>query len=208
MFKRFIAIGILVGFIPLPAMMAVVSYEKPTVEYTQIVEEESTTYVAEIIEPSPEEVTTIISGAPIEQETTTEEVTTEVETEVETTVVPDKPAVKYTDEDVELLALIMLAEAEDQTELGRRLVVDVILNRVDSERHPNTIYDVVYQKNQFSVTTNGRLNRVTVTDEARALVREELESRTNYDVIYFRMHHYHGFGTPLFQEDEHYFSGY
>lgn len=204
MFKRFVAICILISFIPLPVIASVATYEKPIVENVQIVEEK-TTYVAEVIEPSPEEVTTIISGSPIEQETTTEVVVPEVETE---TVVPDKPAVKYTDEDVELLALIMLAEAEDQTELGQRLVVDVILNRVDSERHPDTIHAVVYQKNQFAVTTNGRLNRVTVTDEARALVREELESRTNYDVIYFRMDHYHGFGTPLFKEDDHYFSGY
>lgn len=206
MFKRFIAMSILIGFIPLPVIASVATYEKPVAEYTQIVEEESTTYVAELIEPSPEKITTVVSGTPIEPETMTEVIQEEV-TEVET-VVQDIPEVKYTDEEVELLALIMLAEAEDQTELGQRLAVDVILNRVDSERHPNTIHDVVYQKNQFAVTTNGRLNRVIVTDEARALVREELESRTNYDVIYFRMYHYHGFGTPLFKEDDHYFSGY
>lgn len=117
--------------------------------------------------------------------------------------------ISVTDEEIELLALVMLAEAEGESELGQRLVIDVILNRVDSERHPNTIYDVIFQKGQFTSMWNGRSDRVTVTDESRQLVVEEIKNRTNYDVVYFKMYGYFkSFGTPLFQEGCHYFSGY
>lgn len=145
-----------------------------------------------------ETTTTEVETTTIEVETTTEEATTEPETTTEL----------YSEEDVELLALVMLAEAEGECEEGQRLVVDVILNRVDGYKHPNTIRDVVYQKGQFSSMWNGRVDRVTVTDEAKQLVREELESRTNSDVVYFRMYNYHSWGTPLFKVGCHYFSAY
>lgn len=54
------------------------------------------------------------------------------------------------DEDVDLIALVTMAEAEGECEDGKRLVIDTILNRVDSEHFPDTVYDVIYQRNQFS----------------------------------------------------------
>ena len=58
-------------------------------------------------------------------------------------------------EDVELIALVTMAEAEGECEEGKRLVIDTILNRVDSEHFPDTVYDVIYQPNQFSSMWNG-----------------------------------------------------
>lgn len=161
----------------------------PTMEPTTIISEEETTTTSEVESstPSIEENETPVVEVPSESETAKE---------------------LYSEKDIELLALVMLAEAEGECEEGQRLVVDVILNRVDSDRHPNTIHDVVYQKGQFTSMWNGRTDRVTITDEARQLVREELESRTDYDVIYFRMYDYHRWGTPLFKVGCHYFSAY
>ena len=116
--------------------------------------------------------------------------------------------INVTDEEIELLALVTLAEAESQTELGQRLVISTILNRVDHARFPNSIHGVVYQKNAFEAMHNGRVNRVKVTDEMRQLVREEVKHRSNHDVIFFRTGHYSVYGTPMFKEDDHYFSGY
>lgn len=111
------------------------------------------------------------------------------------------------DEDLYNLALVCLAEAEGETELGKRLVIDVVLNRVDSSKFPNDISKVIYQKNQFSsMRDGGRKDRVTVDEKTLRLVKEELLQRTNYEVLYFRNKHYHNFGTPMFQEDHHYFS--
>lgn len=113
----------------------------------------------------------------------------------------------YTDDEIYLMAKVCLAEAEDQTELGKKLVVSTILNRVDSNKYANNVYDVIHQPWQFEVMHNGRIDRVTVTDDIIELVKSEIRDRTNYDVIYFRMDHYSEYGTPLFVEDDHYFSG-
>lgn len=112
------------------------------------------------------------------------------------------------DEELELLALVTMAEAEDESELGKRLVIDTVLNRVDSPHFPNTIIDVIYQKHQFTSMWNGRYKQTYVDDYVRNLVLEELKDRTNSDVIFFRMDRYSDYGTPLFKEDGHYFSAY
>ena len=109
----------------------------------------------------------------------------------------------------ELIALCVMAEAEGECEYGQRLVIDVILNRVDDPHFPDTIYDVIYQENQFSGMYGDRITRCYVKDELVQLVREELENRTNYEVVFFRTGHYHrSYGVPMFQVGAHYFSSY
>lgn len=110
--------------------------------------------------------------------------------------------------DIDLLAIVTMAEAEGECEEGKRLVIDTILNRMDSEYFPDTIYDVVYQPDQFTSMWNGRAERCYVTENIRQLVIEELKSRTNYDVIFFRTKHYSKYGTPMFSVENHYFSSY
>ena len=73
------------------------------------------------------------------------------------------------DEELELLALVTMAEAEDESELGKRLVIDTVLNRVDSSHFPNTITDVIYQKHQFTSMWNGRYKKTYVDDYVRNL---------------------------------------
>ena len=129
-----------------------------------------------------------------------------VEVVVEPIVVDEEPAIDISEEDTNLLALVTMAEAEGESELGKRLVIDTILNRVDADEFPDTIYEVVYQPNQFSSMWNGRINRCVVLDSIKNLVHEELENRTNYEVTFFRTGHYTSFGEALFQEGAHYFS--
>lgn len=148
----------------------------------------------ETIAPFPEEPVEIVI------ETESEEV---VETEPEIT-----SCHGFTNEEVNLLAIITMAEAEGESELGKRLVIDTVLNRVDSPHFPNTVRGVIYQKGHFSPIDDGRFEQCYVTDEIRSLVIEELESRTRSDVIYFRTKKYAKWGTPLFKEGAHYFSAY
>lgn len=113
-----------------------------------------------------------------------------------------------TREEIELLALCVMAEAEGECEYGQRLVIDVVLNRVDNPHFPDTIYDVIYQKNQFAGMYGDRIARCYVKDELVHLVEEELENRTNEDVVFFRTGYYHSYGVPMFQVGAHYFSSY
>lgn len=134
----------------------------------------------------------------------------EVEEESQLFTLMEEGPVEYsiTEEEIELIALVTMAEAEGETELGKRLVIDTILNRVDSELGymPDTVTEVIYQPDQFSSMWNGRVDDCYVTEEIRQLVREEIESRTNYDVLYFHAKKYGKFGTPMFSEGNHYFS--
>lgn len=122
-------------------------------------------------------------------------------------VVSEEPEPKMSREDVELIALLTMAEAEGECEEGKRLVIDTVLNRVDSDEFPNTVKAVIYQKNQFTSMWNGRVDRCYVMEEICQLVEEELESRTNSDVVFFHAGKYGKYGTPLFSVENHYFSG-
>lgn len=58
-----------------------------------------------------------------------------------------------------LLSHIINAESGNQPLSGKIAVGNVILNRVKSQLFPNTIYEVIYQKNQFSPAYNGSIDR-------------------------------------------------
>ena len=119
-----------------------------------------------------------------------------------------EPEYSLTQEEIDLIALITMAEAEGEPEEGKRLVIDTILNRVDHERFPDTVEGVIYQKSQFSSVWNGRVDRCYVQEEIVELVKEELVNRTNYEVMFFRTGDYSRYGASLFPVGNHYFSSY
>ena len=118
----------------------------------------------------------------------------------------EKPEISMSKEDMELIAWMTMAEAEGESEYGQRLVIDTILNRVDSSTFPDSVYGVLYQPYQFSSIKDGRFGRCYVKEELYDLVVEEVQNRTNHDVIFFRTGHYSEYGTPLFKEGAHYFN--
>ena len=73
---------------------------------------------------------------------------------------------------LELLALCVESEAGNQGLYGKKLVVDVVLNRVDSPDYPDNIPDVVMQRNQFSVVLDGRIWTVEPSEETFEAIRE------------------------------------
>ena len=119
-----------------------------------------------------------------------------------------EPETELTIDEMELIALITMAEAEGECELGKRLVIDTILNRRDSVYFPDTIEGVIYQQNAFECLYNGRVDRCYVMGDIVQLVREEALKRKNYRVLFFCAGDYSIYGTPLFKVDHHYFSTY
>lgn len=118
-----------------------------------------------------------------------------------------KPFEWFIPDEVYLLAHLIEAEAGDQDLYGRRLVADVVLNRVDSPAWPNTIYDVIFQPYQFSVIFDGAFdrvaNRVTQTSLDAAII-EYFNPRIDYGIIYFGMEQYNG--TGFWKYGDHWFS--
>ena len=89
--------------------------------------------------------------------------------------------------EMELIAQLVMAEAGNQDLTGKRYVADVILNRVDSDIFPDTVEEVIFQENQFSVIENGAFDEAgwTITEECYEAVKLEYEERLNYDILYF-----------------------
>ena len=77
-------------------------------------------------------------------------------------------------EDERMLAKIAMAEAEGESVEGKALVILVVLNRVWSDEFPDSIEEVIFQKNQFSPVAEGGRYWTTEPDagcyEARELV--------------------------------------
>ena len=113
--------------------------------------------------------------------------------------------VAITKEDKDLLYRCVEAEAGNQSEEGKRLVADVILNRMRSDKFPNTIKGVISQPFQFSVWGNGSIDRVTPSEETIDAVNAEFKERLNSDVLYFNAIDYM-YGTPWQKVGAHYFS--
>lgn len=90
---------------------------------------------------------------------------------------PNKPilsksGVSYTAADVNLLARLVTAEAENQPYSAKVGVAAVVLNRVKSSLFPNSIYSVIYEKSygyyQFTPVQNGFINKAASQDAIKA----------------------------------------
>lgn len=109
--------------------------------------------------------------------------------------------------ELQLLACLVEAEAGNQDITGKRLVVDVVLNRVADPAFPDTIAGVIYQPGQFSPVTDGSLASAyyTVSRESFDAVNAELADQIDYSVRFFCGGNY-GYGEPAFRYGDHYFS--
>lgn len=86
-----------------------------------------------------------------------------------------------------VFAQLIQAEAGNQDLIGMCYVADVVLNRVRSDQFPNTIMEVIFQENQFSVIKDGSFNKAAsnISDNALKAVELECDSQLNYDILYF-----------------------
>ena len=124
-----------------------------------------------------------------------ENVETEVpaeETELEPEVVEEeeKDILNLEYNDYNVLLKIVEAEAGGENLTGKIMVANVILNRVNSDRFPNTVTEVVYQKSQFSPTIDGRIDTVSISQETLTAVERALSGEDHSNgALYFRSVH-------------------
>lgn len=93
------------------------------------------------------------------------------------------------DANLEVLLRIVEAEAGGEDEDGKLLVANVVLNRVNNEKFPSTVTEVVFQREngvtQFSPVSNGKYYQVEVSEETcdaveRALKGEDISQGALY----------------------------
>lgn len=99
---------------------------------------------------------------------------------VETKTVTKAPVLNN---EIDLLARIVRAEAENEPYSGKVAVASVVLNRVDSSEFPNSISSVIYQPGQFDPVRSGSINRPADTESKRAAV--EATHNRNTSALFF-----------------------
>lgn len=76
------------------------------------------------------------------------------------------PVYKYTKAEIQMLAKCVQAEAGEKNYESQKMITKVILNRVQSGHFPDTIKEVIYQKDggvpQFSVAYDGAMKKQDV----------------------------------------------
>lgn len=97
--------------------------------------------------------------------------------------------------DLEVLMRIVEAEAGNEDEDGKLLVANVVLNRVNSQAFPDSVTEVVFQKEggvaQFSPVIDGSYYRVVVSDETvRAVERALWGEDISQGALYFAARKY------------------
>ena len=156
----------------------------------------------------------------------TETVETQPETQPETTQPetqqPTEPVMTYQAVDMEIsendyywLTRIVEAEAGDQDDIGKILVVNVILNRVRSGQFPDRIKSVIFQNNgktyQFEPVKNGRIYDMNPTENTIQCVDRALNGEDySNGALYFTMKTssrswFNTSLTLLFVHGDHYF---
>ena len=84
-----------------------------------------------------------------------------------------REVINITNEELLLLSKIVTGEARGESYEGQVAVAAVVINRVKDPRFPNTIKDVIYQKNAFSVVKDGSIN-LQPTESAYNAAKEAL----------------------------------
>lgn len=81
-------------------------------------------------------------------------------------------------EDYDALLRLVEAEASGEDIKGKMLVANVVLNRAESGLFPDTIKEVIYQRQngraQFSPVATGKIDRVSVSEETVEAVERAL----------------------------------
>lgn len=143
-------------------------------------------------------------------ETLQTETETEVETETEPETLSENEVPVYTIEKLSKITLddfyeicrVVMNEAGGEGYKCQVAVAETIINRINSDKFPDTIYEVLYQPWQYSHASNGE-----VTDSVKEAVTQALEQKVfDNDMMYFREDYYFDFAEDYFCTDNMYFS--
>lgn len=97
----------------------------------------------------------------------------------------EEEKIEISKDEKQLLARLVHAEAEGEPFAGKVAVAEVVLNRVEHEQFPDTVKDVIYEKNAFEPVQNQSIQE-PADQEAVKAVDEALEKDNKADeALYF-----------------------
>ncbi len=85
----------------------------------------------------------------------------------------------FTEEEIIMLERIVEAEATGEDMKGKILIINVVMNRINNQKFPDTVEEVIFQKvsgkYQFSPVSDKRYWNVKVTEESKEAVQRALD---------------------------------
>ena len=112
--------------------------------------------------------------------------------------------------EMELLAQLIEAEAGNQDFIGKCLVADTVLNRLE-EGWGESIEDVIFDDGQFSSVDDGGFDKAGwhISQESFMAAQQEYNATVRMDklVLYFRTGRYSEYCKPMYVHGAHYFGG-
>lgn len=112
--------------------------------------------------------------------------------------------------DLEMITQLVHAEAGNQDIWGKRMVADVVMNRVRDPRFPDTVEEVIFQENQFTVTHNGSYEKAAYelldSDFEAVWLEYECGFSSDTEILYFSSNGCVKGTTYMYQYGDHYFS--
>ena len=91
-------------------------------------------------------------------------------------------------EEIDLLAKIVWLESQGEPTEGQEAVVEVVFNRMASEKYPDTLYDVLSQGNPTQFCSWKNRERANPTEKEYTSIHEVLNGNTHIlrnDTLYF-----------------------
>lgn len=96
--------------------------------------------------------------------------------------------ISLTEDEIDLLAKIVWLESCGEPQEGQEAVVEVILNRMASEKYPDTLYDVLSQQNPVQFCSWKNREIAEPTEKEYQSIYNVLDGKTNIlrnDTLYF-----------------------
>lgn len=94
-------------------------------------------------------------------------------------------ALSISDIEKELLAQLVHAEAKGEPYVGKVAVATVVLNRVEHEEFPDTIEEVIYEKNAFEPVRNDSITKPADKDAYKAVTDALLDQGNEVEALFF-----------------------
>lgn len=93
--------------------------------------------------------------------------------------------INLNDDEIMLLSKLVAGEARGESYEGQVAVAAVVINRVKDSRFPDSLEEVIYQKNAFSVVKNGTIYTEPTSSTYRAAQEALYGNDPTNNAIYF-----------------------
>lgn len=216
--NRIFLSGILYAFVIVVMEIGIISAHKQvsTIPKTTIanavvvdIEEETTRYESEV-----SQLDDGIGKTKVKVTVNEEKITAEIEEETEEVLASSNikcgwsEKIELTSSEFQLLCATVYAETGHQSIDTQILAALCILNRVELETFPNTVYEVIYQSGAFEVTKLNLWNIRWDEQTEMAVTYALEENRHPRNLTCFYLYQYHSFGTPYVNIGNCYFTLY